>query len=182
MKLDRHVKVSKFLSKHLRHSPARIGLEMDAAGWIEIEHLLRQCAKHGFRISREELREVVETNAKQRFAFDDDEIHIRANQGHSIPIELGLKAQTPPDMLYHGTARQNLDVITREGLRPMRRHHVHLSRDVETARTVGARRGKPVVLEVDAKRLHESGTEFFVSDNGVWLADGVPPDALRVLD
>lgn len=182
MKVDRHLKVSKYLSKHLRHSPERIGLEMDAAGWVEVEHLLRQCAKHGFRISREELHEVVETNAKQRFAFDDDEIYIRANQGHSIPIELGLKAQTPPDMLYHGTARQNLDVITREGLRPMRRHHVHLSRDVETARTVGARHGKPVVLEVDAKRLHESGTEFFVSDNGVWLADGVPPDALRVLD
>lgn len=182
MKLDRHVQISKYLSKHLRHAPERIGLQMDAAGWVEIEHLLRQCAKHNFRISREELCEVVENNAKQRFAFDDDEVYIRANQGHSIPIELGLKAQAPPDMLYHGTGAQTVETILREGLRPMRRHHVHLSSDVETARTVGARHGKPVVLEVDAKSLHESGTEFWASDNGVWLADQVPPSALRVLD
>ena len=182
MNLERHVKISKYLSKHLRHMPERIGLKLDSAGWVAVDELLRQCAKNNLRISREELQEVVENNAKQRFAFDESETFIRANQGHSIEIDLQLEAQTPPDILYHGTGAQTVETILREGLKAMRRHHVHLSRDMETAKTVGARHGKPVVLEVDAKTLHEQGSEFFVSENGVWLTDNVPPSALRVLD
>lgn len=179
---ERLIKISKYLSRHLRHSPERIGLQLDSAGWVAVDDLMRACAKNQMHFTRDELNLVVAENSKQRFSFSDDGQRIRASQGHSIEVDLQLDSQTPPDVLYHGTARQNLEIITREGLRPMRRHHAHLSRDVETARTVGARHGKPVVLEVDAKRLHESGTEFFVSDNGVWLADEVPPDALRVLE
>ena len=180
MKLDRHVKISKYLSKHLRHAPEAIGLEMDSAGWVDVEHLLRQCAKNNFRISRDELREVVEENAKQRFAFDETETFIRASQGHSIEVDLGLEAQTPPDVLYHGTGLQTIETVLRDGLKKMRRQHVHLSHDVETAIAVGARHGKPVVLEVAARQMHESGALFYVSQNGVWLCEEVPPQFLRV--
>jgi putative RNA 2'-phosphotransferase len=134
------------------------------------------------RITLDELREVVAKNNKQRFGWSADGTRIRANQGHSVSVNLQLPAQTPPDVLYHGTASQNLETILREGLRPMRRHHVHLSRDVETARTVGARHGKPVVLEVDAASMHFSGLQFLQSENGVWLTDHVPPQNVRVLD
>ncbi len=179
---ERLIKISKYLSKHLRHAPERIGLELDSAGWISVDDLMRACAKNAMHFTRDDLNRVVAENSKQRFSFSDDGTKIRASQGHSIEIDLQLSPQTPPDVLYHGTGAQTVATILREGLRPMRRHHVHLSRDVETARTVGARHGKPVVLQVDAKTLHEQGTEFFVSDNGVWLADEVPPNALRVLD
>ena len=179
---ERLVKISKYLSKHLRHAPERIGLELDSAGWISIETLLLACEKNGMRISRDDLDRVVAENSKQRFAFSEDGTKIRANQGHSIEIDLQLKPQTPPDILYHGTGAQTVEIVLREGLKAMRRHHVHLSRDVETAKIVGARHGKPVVLQVDAKNLNEQGSEFFVSENGVWLVDNVPPGALRVLD
>ena len=182
MKLERHVKISKYLSKHLRHAPERIGLEMDSAGWVDVEHLLRQCAKHNFRVSRDELCEVVEENAKQRFAFDETATFIRASQGHSVEVDLELAAQTPPDVLYHGTGAQTVETVLRDGLKKMRRQHVHLSRDVETATNVGARHGKPVVLEVASKAMHESGASFYVSENGVWLCEEVPARFLRVLD
>lgn len=176
------VRVSKFLSKHLRHAPQKIGIELDSAGWVEVEVLLRACAKHGFAVSRAELDEVVAQNSKQRFAFSDDGLKIRANQGHSVEVDLELTPQIPPEILYHGTATHNLEAISRDGLQKMRRHHVHLSPNIETATKVGARHGKVVVLEVDARRLSEEGVEFFVSENGVWLVDSVAPNAFRVLD
>lgn len=173
----RTVKVSKYLSKHLRHQPERIGLTLDEAGWVEIDTLIAAAAAHGFRFTRQELDHVVATNDKRRFAVEGT--RIRASQGHSIEVALGLPAATPPPYLYHGTVAPVLDAIRVEGLRPMNRHDVHLSADRETATRVGARRGRPVVLSVDAGAMHRDGHVFHVSANGVWLTKAVPPEYLR---
>ncbi|OIJ92949.1 RNA 2'-phosphotransferase [Streptomyces sp. MUSC 14] len=173
----RTVKVSKYLSKHLRHQPERIGLTPDPAGWVEIDALIAAAAAHGFPVTREELDHVVAANDKRRFAVDGD--RIRASQGHSIEVDLGLPPATPPPYLYHGTVARVLDAIRAQGLRPMNRHDVHLSADRETATRVGARRGRPVVLTVDAGAMHRDGHVFRVSANGVWLTKAVPPRYLR---
>lgn len=173
------VRVSKRLSLHLRHAPGKIGLVLGPGGWVAVDELLDALARHGHRVSREELAEVVARNDKKRFAFDDTGTMIRANQGHSVPVDLGLPEAVPPDVLFHGTVAAALPAIRREGLRPMRRHHVHLSPDEPTATRVGARRGKPVVLRVDAARMAGDGHRFFRSDNGVWLVAAVPPEYLR---
>lgn len=173
----RTVKVSKYLSKHLRHQPERIGLVLDEAGWVEIDELIAACAAHNFRFTRAELDHVVAANDKKRFAVDGT--RIRASQGHSIEVDLGLPPATPPPYLYHGTVDRFLDAIRTEGLRPMNRHAVHLSPDRETATRVGARRGRPVVLPVDAAAMHRDGHTFHVSANGVWLTEAVPPRYLR---
>ncbi|MCZ0980414.1 RNA 2'-phosphotransferase [Streptomyces diastatochromogenes] len=177
MHQTRTVKVSKYLSKHLRHQPERIGLVLDAHGWTEIDALLRAAADHGFPITREELDHVVATNDKKRFAIEGT--RIRASQGHTVTVDLDLPAAEPPAYLYHGTVADRLPAIRAEGLRPMARHHVHLSPDRETATRVGARRGRPVVLSVDAGTMHREGHVFRVSANGVWLTDAVPPEFLR---
>ncbi|MGW6395338.1 RNA 2'-phosphotransferase [Streptomyces sp. NPDC055103] len=174
----RTVKVSKYLSKHLRHQPERIGLVLDAQGWTEIDTLLRATAAHGFPITREELDHVVATNDKKRFAIDGT--RIRASQGHTVEVDLDLPVAEPPAYLYHGTVADRLPSIRTEGLRPMARHHVHLSPDRETATRVGARRGQPIVLSVDAGAMHRAGYVFHVSANGVWLTDAVPPEFLRL--
>ncbi|MBG0853970.1 RNA 2'-phosphotransferase [Streptomyces spinoverrucosus] len=173
----RVVKVSKYLSKHLRHQPERIGLTLDEGGWVEIDALIAAAAAHGFRFTREELDRVVATNDKKRFAIEGT--RIRASQGHSIDVDLGLPQAPPPPYLYHGTVAGHLDAIRAEGLRPMNRHDVHLSGDRETATRVGARRGRPVVLAVDAGAMHRDGHVFQVSANGVWLTKAVPPRYLR---
>ncbi|MFJ6579032.1 RNA 2'-phosphotransferase [Streptomyces sp. NPDC091368] len=173
----RTVKVSKYLSRHLRHQPERIGLVLDAHGWTEIDDLLRAAAEHGFRITRAELDHVVATNDKKRFAVEGT--RIRASQGHTVTVDLDLPAAEPPAYLYHGTVGDRLSAIRAEGLRPMARHHVHLSPDRETATRVGARRGRPVVLSVDAGAMRRAGHVFHVSANGVWLTDAVPPQFLR---
>ncbi|RKT05761.1 putative RNA 2'-phosphotransferase [Streptomyces sp. 3211.6] len=173
----RTVKVSKYVSKHLRHQPERIGLTLDPQGWVEIDDLLRAAAAHRFPVSRAELDHVVATNDKQRFTIDGT--RIRANQGHTVAVDLDLPEAEPPAYLYHGTVAAALDSIRAEGLRPMARHHVHLSPDRETAARVGARRGRPVVLPVDAAAMYAAGHVFRVSANGVWLADAVPPEFLR---
>ncbi|MET9928833.1 MULTISPECIES: RNA 2'-phosphotransferase [unclassified Streptomyces] len=169
----RTVKVSKYLSKHLRHQPERIGITLDGNGWVGVETLLSAAALHGFAISRAELDHVVTVNDKRRFTVAGD--RIRANQGHTVTVDLDLPPAEPPAYLYHGTVAQTLDAIRAEGLRPMTRHHVHLSPDRETATRVGARRGRPLVLTVDAGAMHRAGHVFRVSANGVWLADAVPP-------
>ncbi|TKT01686.1 RNA 2'-phosphotransferase [Streptomyces lasalocidi] len=176
----RTVKVSKYLSKHLRHQPGRIGLVLDEGGWVEIDTLIAAAAAHGFPFTREELDHVVAANDKQRFAVDGT--RIRASQGHSVDVDLGLPPATPPPSLYHGTVARSLDAIRAEGLRPMNRHDVHLSADRETATRVGARRGRPVVLAVDAGAMHCDGHVFHVSANGVWLTRAVPPQYLRFPD
>lgn len=173
----RTVKVSKYLSKHLRHQPERIGLTLDGAGWVEIGTLITAAAAHGFPFTRDELDHVVAANDKKRFAVEGT--RIRASQGHSIDVDLALPAAIPPPYLYHGTVARYLEAIRAEGLRPMNRHDVHLSADRETATRVGARRGRPVVLTVDTAAMHRDGHVFHVSPNEVWLTKAVPPRYLR---
>jgi putative RNA 2'-phosphotransferase len=167
MEEDRMIRLSKRMSKALRHRPERVGLTLDPAGWVPVTDLLTALG-----ITEAELREVVDRNDKKRFTIDGD--RIRANQGHSVEVDLGLPAAIPPDTLFHGTVAQFLDDIMRDGLRPMSRHDVHLSPDRETARRVGARRGRPVILAVDAKAMSDAGHEFRLSANGVWLTGHVP--------
>ncbi|MGA4988445.1 RNA 2'-phosphotransferase [Nonomuraea bangladeshensis] len=169
----RLVRVSKFLARHLRHDPGRIGLILDPAGWVPVEELLSAAAAHGFPITPAELARVVETDDKRRYVIEDG--RIRASQGHSVPVDLGLPPAEPPEVLYHGTVGRFLSAIRREGLRPMGRHHVHLSPDRDTAVRVGARRGAPVVLVVRAGAMHADGHVFHLSANGVWLTGHVPP-------
>ena len=168
------IRVSKRLARHLRHDPAGLGLTLSPDGWTEVDTLLR-----ALTITREELDEVVETNNKRRFAFDETGTRIRASQGHSVSVDLGLADATPPGILFHGTVAKFLDAIFHEGLRPMNRHAVHLSATLDTARKVGARRGKPVVLRVDAAGMAAVGHAFQVSANGVWLTESVPPEYLH---
>jgi putative RNA 2'-phosphotransferase len=170
------VRLSKRLSYVLRHAPSSAGLTLDDAGWVDVDELL--AALH---LTREELERVVATNDKRRFAFDETGMRIRASQGHSVAVDLGYAVQQPPSVLFHGTVERYLPAILAEGLRPGRRHAVHLSPDAETARRVGARRGRPVVLRVDAGGLAADGARFTRSANGVWLVDAVPPERLRVL-
>ncbi len=170
------VRRSKRLSYVLRHAPASAGLTLDAAGWADVDALL---AALGW--TRAELERVVATNDKRRFALDESGTRIRASQGHSVVVDLGYAAQTPPQVLFHGTAERNLPVILAEGLRPGRRHAVHLSPDDVTARRVGARHGRPVVLRVDAEGMARDGAVFTRSANGVWLVDAVPPRYLRAV-
>jgi putative RNA 2'-phosphotransferase len=177
----RLVRVSKYLSFHLRHEPDKLGLELQPGGWVEVETLLDACRRHGFPLTRDELNEVVANNDKKRFAFDDGGTCIRASQGHSVEIDLQLEPAMPPDVLYHGTATKSLASVLAKGLEKRARHHVHLSKSAEEARKVGARHGKPVVLVVDAAAMHRAGILFYVSANGVWLTDEVPPQYLRPL-
>lgn len=165
---------SRFLSLILRHKPEEIGLSLDQQGWAEIDELLAKMKAAGKPLSRSGLFEIVETSDKKRFTLSENGTHVRAAQGHSVPVDLGLAAQTPPDVLYHGTAKSTLDVIMREGLKPLSRQQVHLSTDIETATTVGQRHGKPVVLSIAAKEMAASGIAFFQAENGVWLTDHVP--------
>jgi putative RNA 2'-phosphotransferase len=174
------VEVSKFLSRHLRHDPGRLGLELEPGGWVGVDALLAGCAARGVALSRAELDEVIARNDKARFAFDAAGTRIRASQGHSVPVDLGLVPVAPPSRLFHGTGEGRVDAILRLGLRPMGRHHVHLSPDAAAARRVGARHGRPVVLEVAAGDLAAAGHVFLRSDNGVWLTGSVPPWALRI--
>ncbi|MEM5518977.1 RNA 2'-phosphotransferase [Henriciella sp. AS95] len=165
---------SKFLSLVLRHKPEEIGLQLDKHGWVRVDELLRKLKKANRKLSRDELIQLVENNDKKRFTLSEDGLRIRAAQGHSIDVDLGLEPQCPPDELYHGTASANLDAIFSEGLISGRRHQVHLSLDPDTAKRVGQRHGKPVVLRVEAQRMFNDGFEFFRADNGVWLTAKVP--------
>lgn len=170
-----HKHASKFMSLVLRHEPEKIGLQLDAQGWADVDDLLQRMADHGVALDRQALQAVVETNDKQRFALSDDGLRIRASQGHSIQVDLGLEALQPPAWLYHGTVARFVGAIREQGLRPGERQHVHLSLDRQTAQQVGARRGAPVILSVDAGRMHADGHVFHRSANGVWLTTHVPP-------
>jgi putative RNA 2'-phosphotransferase len=172
-------KLSKFLSLVLRHDPNKIGLELDPEGWAEVDDLLSCLGRAGRITSREELDQVVAENNKQRFRFSDDGQFLRANQGHSIPIELGLEPTEPPGILYHGTATRFLESIREQELVKGGRQHVHLSAEPATAHAVGSRHGRPVVLVVHAARMQRKGFEFFLSDNGVWLVNRVPREDLE---
>ena len=166
-------KISKFLSLILRHQPETIDLILDENGWANVDELREKCSKHKISFTLEDLDEVVETNDKKRFIFNEDKTKIRANQGHSIEIDLALIPQQPPDFLYHGTAQSNLDSILENGIEKRNRQQVHLSQDKETATKVGMRHGKPLILTIKTGKMFEDGILFYLSENNVWLTDFV---------
>lgn len=174
MSIDQ-VQLSKFLSFVLRHKPDAIRLALGPDGWVNIAELIERANAAGTRFDRKDLLQVVASSDKKRFSVSDDGLRIRAAQGHSVPVELGLVPQEPPAVLYHGTATRFLESIRSDGLKPQARQQVHLSIDRETAHRVGRRHGKPVVLRVDARAMHATGFRFYLTDNGVWLIDEVPP-------
>lgn len=181
--MDKHlIKLSKFLSLILRHKPQVIGLTLDPQGWADVEDLIERVNLHGIPVSRELLETIVRTNDKQRFAFSADGARIRANQGHSIAVELDLPTQQPPPKLFHGTATRFLASIRSQGLVAGRRQHVHLSADELTAIQVGQRHGSPVVLAIAADTMYLAGFPFFLSQNGVWLTEAVPPRYIEFPD
>jgi len=169
------IEASKFLSYVLRHQPEAIGLTLDAEGWADVDALIAGATSAGRELDLALIQQIVSTNDKKRFTLSDDNSRIRAVQGHSTDaVAIQHISKVPPALLYHGTATRNLDSILAEGLRPGQRHHVHLSEDTTTATTVGQRYGSPIVLTVDALRMHQQGYTFFQADNGVWLTDRVP--------
>lgn len=179
MDTRRATTASKFLSLVLRHEPQRIGIKLDEAGWVDVDELLAASAAHGQTISDQELQAIVETSDKQRFAFSEDGTRIRANQGHSIEVQLDHPVATPPELLYHGTAERFVEPIRREGLIKGARHDVHLSTTLETARRVGMRRGRAVILTIRARDMHRAGHVFHLTPNHVWLVDKVPPQFIE---
>lgn len=180
MKTD--TKISKRLALWLRHQPEDAGLVLTRNGWANVSVVLNALEKKGLACDLTQLRRVVETNDKKRFEFSDDGMMIRARQGHSVTIDLALEPLTPPDILFHGTATRFLPTILKDGLKPMNRHHVHLSTDRDTALKVGTRHGKPAILKVDAGPMHANGHVFFRTDNGVWLTETVPPTFLELME
>jgi putative RNA 2'-phosphotransferase len=173
--------ISKFLSFVLRHNPQAIGISLDPEGWVLIDVLLTATATAKHPIMREQLEEVVAANDKKRFSISPDGRSIRANQGHSVEVDLKLSPVEPPEELYHGTVERFLDSIRQIGLVRGNRLHVHLSADYQTAVRVGQRRGRPVVLTVESLRMHRDGHPFYLSENGVWLTESVPANYLRSL-
>jgi putative RNA 2'-phosphotransferase len=173
------IQTSKFLSLILRHEPERVGLKLDQAGWASVSELLDAVSRHGTSLTLEGLKHVVATNDKKRFAFSEDGLRIRASQGHSLVVDLQYEPQTPPELLYHGTPERFVASIRRTGLNKGERHHVHLSPDPQTATKVGQRRGRPVVLTICSGDMHRAGHQFFLSANGVWLVEHVPPQFIE---
>lgn len=166
--------ISKFMSLVLRHKPEVIGLTLDENGWAYVQEMIDKMNATGAGVDLKLIQTVVETNDKKRFAFNEDQTMIRASQGHSVEVNLELTELQPPELLYHGTIQESVDLIRTEGLKKMSRQHVHLSKDKETAQKVGSRRGKPIILEVRAAAMHAAGHPFYLSANEVWLTDEVP--------
>lgn len=173
------IRASKFLSLVLRHEPERVGLTLGEAGWVGVGELLEAVNRHGVALTLDELRHVVATSDKKRFAFSEDGLRIRASQGHSVEVDLQYPPQTPPEILYHGTAARFLRSIRQHGLQKMERHDVHLSAETRLTLQVGGRQGKPVLLTIRAGDMHRAGFVFRCSANGVWLVDHVPPQFIE---
>ena len=169
-------RIGKFISLILRHEPQKIGLTLDDAGWANVNELLAGLKSKNHEISFDQLKQLVASNDKQRYSFNEDQTRIRANQGHSLNLDLQLEAQEPPEMLYHGTATRFLDSINEKGLIKGSRHHVHLSSNESTAQQVGSRHGKPVVLKIASGEMYKNGYVFYCSENLVWLTDQVPTE------
>ena len=172
--------VSKFLSYVLRHKPEAAGVTLDPAGWVAIDALIASAERAGRELSREDLERITRENDKKRFTISPDGLRIRAAQGHSVEVDLGLMPVIPPDTLFHGTADRNVEAILAEGLKPQSRQHVHLSPDVQTARKVGARHGKPVILTIASHEAHDQGQIFWQAENGVWLTNALDPKFLTL--
>jgi putative RNA 2'-phosphotransferase len=173
------IRASKFLSLILRHEPERVGLKLGDAGWVEVDELLRTVNSYGVALTLDQLKHIVATSDKKRFAFSDDAQRIRASQGHSVEVDLKYPPQTPPELLYHGTAVRFLDSIRQHGLQKMERHDVHLSAETKVTVQVGGRHGKPALLTIRAGDMHRAGFVFRCSANGVWLVDHVPPQFIQ---
>lgn len=165
--------ISKYIALILRHKPETIGIALDEHGWADVDQLIAGISRT-YPLTREKLEEIVRTDNKQRYSFSDDHSLIRANQGHSVPVDVGLCKTDPPDVLYHGTAEKYVPSILRQGLVPKSRLYVHLSKDTVTARDVGKRHGRPVIFRINAKKMAADGYDFFLSANGVWLTKSVP--------
>jgi putative RNA 2'-phosphotransferase len=172
-------KLSKFISLILRHKPEEIGITLDEHGWAKIEDLINGINNSGRKIDIETLEEIVRTDEKGRYSFNEDKTKIRANQGHSIKVDIEFKELEPPDILYHGTATKSLECIKHQGIKSMSRQYAHLSKDLETAINVGTRHGECVVLILDAKRMYNEGIKFYLSENGVWLTEYVDPKYIK---
>ena len=178
--MENEFKVSKLLSLILRHNPDKIGITLDKNGWVDVNSLLENLKKEKVDLTFMELKGIVDNNNKKRFAFSDDFKKIRASQGHSLEIDLDYKEQKPPEILFHGTATKNLNLILTEGIKKMSRHHVHLSQDVVTALQVGKRHGNPLILKVDSYRMYRDGLVFYLSENSVWLIEFVPSKYVQI--
>jgi putative RNA 2'-phosphotransferase len=166
---------SKFISLILRHHPEVIGITLDEHGWADVQEFIDGINKDGKHdLTLEKLEEIIRTDEKQRYSFNEDHTKIRANQGHSIPVDVELEKTYPPEILYHGTGEKYASSIDKEGLLPKSRLYVHLSKDVQTAEEVGSRHGKPVVYQVNAGEMSRDGITFYLSANGVWLVKSVP--------
>lgn len=176
MRSTNDIKLGRFLSLVLRHDPSAAGISLDEHGWADVDVLLNGVRETGRQIDRETLERIVRENNKQRYSFNADCTKIRANQGHSLQVDVELKEAEPPRYLYHGTAVRFLFAIQTEGIRKMARQYVHLSGDYQTAVSVGRRHGAPVVLRIDAGTMAENGVRFYRSENGVWLCEHVPPE------
>lgn len=171
---EKYERLSVFISLILRHKPEVIGLTLDNQGYLEIDKLIEGINKSGRYINEQILTDIVNSDNKQRYSYNEDKTKIRANQGHSIPVDLGLQVHHPPEYLYHGTSEKCIERIMKEGLNKQSRSHVHLSDNIDTARDVGGRRGKPVILLINSEKMYKDGYEFYLSENGVWLTEEVP--------
>ena len=175
-------KLSVLISLVLRHKPDAAGIALDEHGWVNVDDLLVGVNHSGRKINMEILEEIVKTDSKQRYSFNQDKTLIRANQGHSVLVDVELKEQEPPEFLYHGTAARFLKSIEAEGLKPMSRLYVHLSNDVETALTVGKRHGEAVLLKIYSGDMYKNGEKFYLSENGVWLTKAVDAKYFTIVD
>lgn len=179
MEKKKENKLSVFISLILRHKPEAVGITLDEHGWANVDELIEGINKSGQQITTEILEEIVRNDEKSRYSFNQDKTLIRANQGHSVKVDVELKEQEPPSTLYHGTAKRFLESIFKDGLQPMSRLYVHLSKNHETAVKVGKRHGEPAVLQIDAGKMHRDGYKFYLSENGVWLTGEVPIEYLE---
>jgi len=173
--------VSKLMSLALRHKPEKLGILLDQHGWAETNELINGINNKGYSVMLDDLEVIVKSNDKQRFKFNDDFTKIRANQGHSIAVNVELTESMPPDILYHGTSLRNLESIQTNGILSQSRLHVHLSDNKETAKQVGSRHGKPIILVIDTKQMHADNLKFYLSENGVWLTDNIPSQYITLL-
>ena len=176
------IKISKRLSLVLRHNPQSIGITLDDSGWTNVHTLLKNLNDHGVKVSQDMIQTVVNENPKKRFEFNDGKTLIRARQGHSVDVDLGYEATTPPDTLYHGTPEKFLPSILKEGLTKQQRHHVHLSTNIPLMLEVARRRGSASLLKINAKQMHNDGHTFYVTENDVWLTDHIPTQYLKQID
>ena len=166
--------ISKFICLILRHKPNTISITLDRNGWANTQELLNGLNAAGKKINMKQLITLVNTDNKNRFSFNEDKSKIRANQGHSLPVDLGLTESVPPDLLYHGTSEKFIESIKQNGIQKRSRQYVHLSSNIETAVAVGKRHGNPIVLKINTEQMFLDGYKFYLSENGVWLTDNVP--------